>query len=317
MRTAALLLLMSATLAAQSPEALYKERKFDEADAAAKAALASNKNDHSAMFVLGKIAENNDKHDDAIDWFEKCIKLDGNNAQYHLWLGDAVGSVAQNASVFRQPFLARRVKSEFEKAVALDPTLIDARKGLVDFYSMAPGVMGGSNDKAKEQVAEITKLNALRGHQIGAQLAERLKDYPAAEAELKAAIAAAPDSIKTNQYFPLGSFYRRRSQWDQSFAVYEQVMKTKPDEIVAHLAWGVTAAQSGKNIERGEVEIKQYLAVATVEKSGINNMSAAHYNLGTIYEKTARKDLAKTEYVEAVKVNPQNTNAKKALSALK
>ena len=127
----------------------------------------------------------------------------------------------------------------------------------------------------------------------------------------------APDSIKINQYFPLGSFYRRRNRFDESFAVYEQVMKLKPDEIVAHLAWGVTSAASGKNIERGEKELNLFLASGTVEKHGVGNMSAAHYRLGSIYEKTSRRDLAKAEYAEAVKINPQNADAKKALDNLK
>jgi len=46
-------------------------------------------------------------------------------------------------------------------------------------------------------------------------------------------------------------------------------------------------------------------------------MSNAHWRLGQIYEKTGRKELAKAEYGEALKLNPQNQNAKKSLEALK
>ena len=46
-------------------------------------------------------------------------------------------------------------------------------------------------------------------------------------------------------------------------------------------------------------------------------MSAGHFRLGNIYEKTARRDQAKAEYAEAVKIDPQNADAKKALDNLK
>lgn len=317
MRTAALLLVLASSLAAQTPEKLFQERKFDEARTAAKAQLATNKSDANATYWMGRIAFAENKSDEAIEWLEKAVKLDNKNATYHYWLGNSLGNAAQSASKVRQPFLARRMKSETERAIHLDPTLIDARESLVNFYSMAPGFMGGSNDKAREQVAEITKLNPMRGHLSGARLAERLKDAAGAEREFKAAIAVAPDSLAALQHFPLASFYRRQSRWDDAFATYELIMKMKPDEIVAHLGWGATAAQSGKSYERGEREIKQFLATATIEKQGIGNLSGAQYRLGTIYEKTSRRDLAKAAYAEAVKVNPQNADAKKALDNLK
>jgi Tfp pilus assembly protein PilF len=46
-------------------------------------------------------------------------------------------------------------------------------------------------------------------------------------------------------------------------------------------------------------------------------VSNAHWRLGQIYEKTSRRDLAKAEYNEALKMNPQNRNAKKSLEDLK
>ena len=92
-------------------------------------------------------------------------------------------------------------------------------------------------------------------------------------------------------------------------------MKMRPDEMPVHLTWAGTAAQSGKNLERGEREAKYYLENA--KDAPIANMSNTHWRLGQIYEKTARKELAKTEYGEALKLNPQNQNAKKSLEGLK
>lgn len=314
MRLTAFLAVLPVALGAQAPEQLFQERRFNEARAAFLTKLAKDKNDATAMYFLGRIADSENKTGEAIDWFEKAVKRDDKNALYHFWLGSAVGDEAQHASKLRQPFLARRVKAEFERAVQLDPTMLDARFGLVDFYTMAPGFMGGSMEKAKEQAAEIVKLNPMRGHLAGARIAEREKDLAAAEREFQAAVTAAPDGAQA--YYSLASFYRRQTKWDQAFATYERLMKAKPDDIVAHLGWGAVSALSGKSYDRGERELKFFLANAPKDMI-IQNMSGAHFRLGQIYEKTARRDQARAEYAEALKINPQNQDAKKALDALK
>jgi tetratricopeptide (TPR) repeat protein len=319
MRFAAFLLAISFGLGAQaplpptSPEQLIDARRFDEAKAAIQTMLAKDKNDPSALFYMGRLEYAQGHSGQAVDWFEKAVKRNESNSLYHTWLGNALGDEAQKASKLRQPFLARRVKSEYERAVALDPKSIDAREGLVDFYSIAPGFMGGSMDKAREQANEIVKLDPIRGNFRLARVAERSKDLPAAEVAYKSVITAAPDSAIG--YYGLASFYRNQSRWDEAFATYDQLMKLKPDEMPVHLTWAGTAAQSGLQLERGEREVKLYLEQA--KDAPLANMSNAHWRLGQIYEKTSRRELAKAEYTEALKLNPQNQNAKKSLDALK
>lgn len=313
----ALILALPSLLAAQAPptaEQLVEQRRFDEARVAFQAQLAKDKNDHNALYYMGRIVYAQDKSKEAVDWFEKAVKGNDNSAVYHLWLGRALGDEAQKASLFRQPFLARRVKNEFERSVQLDPKMIDARDGLVDFYSMAPGIMGGSTDAAKEQAGEIVKLNGVRGQLAFARIAQRKKDVAAEEAAYKAIITTMPDTAQG--YYSLGAFYRRQGRWDDAFATYEQLLKLRPNEAFAHAAWGFTAAQSGKNHERGERELKYFFANLPKDAPAVT-LSAAHFRLGQIYEKTARRDLAKAEYAEAVRINPQNADAKKALDAIK
>jgi len=310
----AILLAVPPILAAQTPEQLFEQRKLDEARAAFQAQLAKDKNDANALYYMGRIADAQDKSSEAVDWLEKAVKRNDASALYHFWLGSALGDEAQKASKFRQPFLARRVKNEFERAVQLDPKMLEPRRGLVDFYSVAPGIMGGSMDAAREQAGEIVKLNAMRGQLAFAVIAQRQKDPAAEEAAYKAAIAAAPDTAQG--YYSLAAFYRRQSKWSEAFATYEQLMQAMPDELIARAGWGFTAAQSGTNLERGERELKFFLANLPQDMATVT-IAAAHFRLGQTYEKTARRDLAKVEYAEALRINPQHPDAKKALDALK
>jgi len=307
-------LLAQSSATAVTPEKLFELRRFDEARAAFEGILAKDKNDANALFYLGRIAEAQGKSGDAVDWYEKAVKRDDKNALYHFYLGSAVGTEAQKANKLRQPFLARRVKSEFERSVQLDPNLIDPRFGLVDFYSIAPGIMGGSMDKAREQAAEIGKLNAMRGHEANARIANRVKDTITVEKEWRAAITVAPDSARG--YSGLATFYRGRGRYDEAAAVYDEWMKARPNDATPHANWGIVAVLAGKNLERAERELKYWFEHYPKDTPPAV-VSGIHFRLAQLYEKQSRKDLARAEYEEAVKLNPDNQDAKKALAALK
>ena len=312
----ALLLSSSSALAqgAGTPAELFAQGKLPEAKAAYQAVLAKDRNNADALYHMGRIAARQERFGEAIDWYEKAIKLDETNARYHFALGSALGDEAQKASKIRQPFLARRVKAEFERAVALDPTMLDARFGLVDFYSVAPGIMGGSMDKAREQAAEIAQLNPMRGHLARARIASREKNDTATIAAYEAAIAAAPDS--TPAYYNLAQRYRQQGRWAEALQVMDRLVKARPDEAPAHAWYGIIAANGGIELERGERELKWYLA-NPVPNDSPRSTANVNLRLGTIYEKTGRKEEARAAYYEALRIVPDHAEAKKALAALK
>ena len=292
----------------------FRSREYAKAKAAAQAQVAQNPKDAAANYCVGRVAEAEGRSGEAVDWFEKAVGLDERNAEYHLWLGNALGEEAQKANKFRQPFLARRVKTEFEQAVRLDSTSLDARHGLIQFYSVAPGIMGGSMEKAREQAAAVGRLNALRGHVESAQLLEREKDIAGAEREYLAGVASAPDSMFG--YYALGSYYQRQKRWSDAFATYEKVLARKPNDVVARVQIGRAAAVSGEHLDAGERQLASVLASPPEDFPPIS-ASSVHYRLGNIYERQGNPDRARAEYTEAVRLNPKNEDARKSLAALK
>ena len=293
---------------------LFVARDYDAARREAEATAKRHDMEAAAQYCVGRIAYAQGQSNKAVDWFERALDRDVTVAEYHLWLGNALGDEAQKASKFRQPFLARRVKTEFEAAVRLDPRNIDARHGLIQFYSMAPGVMGGSMTKAKEQAAEIGKLNRMRGHLELAALLEKEKDLAGAERELGAALTSASDSAAP--YFALSNFYARQKQWDRVFETLEQLMKALPDDKSAKLSYARVAYLSGQNLERGETEAKSWLASPPADASP-QLTAAAHVRLGAIYDKQGRLDEARAEYEKGLELNPRNEEAKRGVAKLR
>ena len=277
--------------------------------------LKANPSDDAAMHCMGRIFVAMNNSGAAVEWFEKAIKVNDKVAVHHLWLGNALGDQAQHANKLKQPFLARRVKSEFERTVELDPASLDGRHGLIQFYSQAPGVMGGSMDKAREQAREIQKLNAMRGHvELAALLENKDKDLAGAEREYTASITASPDSAFG--YSNLAAFYRRQKRFNDAVATWDRLLKAKPDAVNAHLNAAFNLALSGQGLERGEREVKDWLAAPPKDATPLTT-GFAHYVLGMIYERQGKKEPARAEYQTAISLNPKNADAKKALDALR
>jgi tetratricopeptide (TPR) repeat protein len=293
---------------------LITDQKYEDAKTEVRALLKRNEKDDVALHCMGTIDIESGDSKGAIEWFEKAVDANDKSSTHHLWLANALGNQASHTSKIKLPFLARRVKGEFDKAAQLDPASIDARHGLIEFYSQAPGVMGGSMDKAKEQAREIMKLNAWRGHYEMARLLERDKDLTGAEKDYAAAVAAAPDS--TTPYLFLGSFYRREKRWDDALKVYETALQHRPEATGMRLNIAYTINQSGQNLERGEKETQAWLTNAPQNGPKIN-VATAHYLLGQFAEKAGKKDVAKSEYQQALAIVPTHSDAKRALESLK
>ena len=263
----------------------------------------------------GRAALDASNADAAVKSFEKAVALEPNSSDNHLWLARAVGTVAQNSSVLRQPFLARRAKSEFEKSVQLDANNIGGREGMMLFYLFAPGVMGGSVAKAREQATAIAKISPLRGYFARGTIANNQKDPATAEKEYRAAAAAFPDSL--NAVTALVNIQISASHPDSAFAVTDKYLARHPDDITAQFWLGRIAAVTGTQLDRGEKAVRNVMSAPGVgTEAGLPTQWAAHFRLGQIAAHRGNKALAKTEFEKCLEINPKFDQAKKALKAL-
>ena len=290
-----------------------ESRRYSVARAELEPYARANPRSAEAAFWLGRAQFAEGHIEDAKKSFERAAELEPNVADHHLWLGHAVGSLAQRASKLKQPFLAKQVQRAYARAAELDPRSVEAREGLLDFYSIAPGIMGGSMEKAHEQLAAVRKMDALRGHELAARLALRAKDTAAAERELAQAVAAFPDSARG--HLALASFHSARGDHVKALAQVEALLARRPDHMPTRYAFGRLAAISGQKLDRGEQYLREYLGYTP----GPNEPShaGAHFRIGMIQEKRGQKADAIRSYESATRLDPKLTMAKEALAKLR
>jgi tetratricopeptide (TPR) repeat protein len=262
----------------------------------------------------GRAALDANKADDAVEWFEKAVKLDDANAEHHLWLARALGTVAQQANIFRQGFLAKRVKSEFERTVQLDPQSLGGHDGLMQYYMQAPGIMGGSMDKARAEAEAMAKIAPMRGHFARASIADHEKDQTGAERAYRAAVAEFPDSI--GAVSALANSLANWKRGDEAFAPLDAYLARHPGDLLATWTVGRVAAVTGKELDRGERALRTVLAAAEAGTPNLPAPANAHFRLGDIAAKRGNKDVARKEYEKALELNPKLEAAKKALKEL-
>jgi len=276
----------------------------------AKQILKFVEDDHSgyaeSQFYLGRICFDEEDLDQAQDYFEEAIEIDENSSKYHLWLGNTIGSIAQESNFFKQGILAPQIKNAYERAVKLDPKNIDAQWGLVEYYTQAPGVMGGSWEKAEETARAIYKLDNVQGHNALATVYLRQEKFTLAEKEyIKAA------ALDKNFIFTLGYFYQNQKTFNKAFDVFKKELEKDPDNKAALYQIGRTSALSGERSDLGIRSLNEYLNQPV--NQGIPSHAAALMRKAMIYEKIGETDKAQTYYKESLAKDPKMTLAKDGL----
>ncbi len=178
-------------------------------------------------YLLGRINTWEGDVKAAFDWFEKAVKADSATADYQYRLGQMYGAKAQEANIFRKPGHARRARMALEKAVRLDPDHLAARTALVEYHLRAPGIVGGSKDKALKHAAEIASRNTMEGHMVQAIIHAKEKAQDKREKAYLDAVAQANGNVRP--VISLATHYLRDERRLEAIRVYETFLQSHPD----------------------------------------------------------------------------------------
>jgi tetratricopeptide (TPR) repeat protein len=259
------LLSTTSVLSAQSLSAANADLqagRADDAVAKLNEALKADPNSAEANNLLCRVEFTLQQFDSAASHCEKAATRDPQNSNYHMWLARTYGERASRANFMSAFSMAKKSREEFESAVKLDPRNAEAMADLGEFYKEAPGVVGGGMDKAEAIAKQLEAVDTLRGHVLRGQMAEKSKDFDAAEREYKAAAAGPHASFG---WISLAGFYRRHERWAEMESAVNSGATAAAKEKHASVALfnGATVLQrANRNLPLAAKLFESYLAAS-------------------------------------------------------
>jgi tetratricopeptide (TPR) repeat protein len=302
--------------AAESPAATDGQRKVMAGDyrgaiGALQSAVSQNPQDAAALYWLGRGYYEIRDYDNSSTQLEKATALEPKNSLYHDWLGRAYGGRADKERSFS---LAKKVKAEFQTAVKLDPSNIDARRDLEQYCIDAPWIAGGSKDEAQAQVDGIAAVDPAEGHVArGVFISEAQKKPAEAEGEFRMAISGKVSRIDT--YFEAANFFVTQNKpADVTTAINGAAAVSANDPRITYYR-AVADVLAGSDMANAEKYLKSYLA-STADRSEWPSHAAAREWLGRLYEEQGNTAAAAEQYRASLQLDPDRKETRERLNKL-
>ncbi len=271
---------------------------------------------HDAQAAAGlakvNIAQGNYKA--GVDWARKAAALQPNHATYELLVADAYRYYVSDVSFFSKFGIADKILAAYRRAVALDQKNVDAHYSLAEYYIQAPGIVGGSNKKAKEQIALLDKLDPVEADLAMASLSFKHDHKHAGENYLRA--ASKLDKTGDSDYH-LGRYLLGAKHFKQAIKVFEDGVRKDPNNSKNYYQIGLASVLGKINILNGIHNFQKYLTMPHSWRPGTPLYAWAHYRLGILFGLSGNKAEAEQQYETALKLDSGFKRARQALEKLK
>jgi tetratricopeptide (TPR) repeat protein len=237
--------------------------------------------------------------DRAIEQLEKAVALDEMNAEYHYMLAEAYMANYQAAGIFRLPLIAPKVREQLELAVKLGPDSTGYREALMQYYIFAPGIFGGSYQKAHDQATEISKLNPYLGMLAHASVFAEEGEAEKALNLYRKAISLRPSAWQAYHHF--GVYYLSIHEVDQAITMFRKYSEVAPDQADSY-------NQLGKAYQLRRMYDD---AIAAFQKALGKDPSLTPlvFRIAQLYEFKGNKDLARDQYQRYLSMVPSGRAA--------
>jgi tetratricopeptide (TPR) repeat protein len=268
-------------------ETYFKAAQYKKARPLFSTYLKTHANDLKTLEYLGDIAGYAKDWDTAIEYYEQLVDLQPMVADYHYKYGGVLGMKALEINKLRALGLIGDIKEAFSTAAELDPSHIEARWALVEFYIQLPGIIGGSEAKALKYADELLKLSPVDGYLAKGYIAE-YNDRPAvAEKHYKKAVEVGGS---VTCYTKLSEHYEKNENPDAAMATLKEAQEKHKKNNRLHYQLGKVAGQYGIGLDQGIQCLHHYISFYTT-KDGVPK-DWAYLRLAQIYRHKGQKSEA-------------------------
>jgi tetratricopeptide (TPR) repeat protein len=302
------------------PEELMAARKVLEAQAAREPKVArwefalAHVANAEAEQIQGDARKN--KRKEALERFEHAAELQPKDADYQFWLASASLDHVDDVGMLSKMSLASDGRKALERAIALDPGHVAARVGLAQFCLEAPGIAGGSVEKAKAQGDALLSLPGKRGEFQGRMVLAGIAAHEENWAEMSRQFTAAetaqgegadPVAALRSQAWNL---LNRKKDAHAALPIIERYVKAAPvDDLTAWFLDG----EAKRQLDRCADALSSYDHVLAKRAEA----RGSRWGAAVCSEKLGKKDAARLHYEEYARRFPDDDHAKEAKAAIK
>jgi len=298
-------------------QTLYNTGQYRQAAEALQAEVERNPKDAGLYFWLGRCFFELRDFSRSISSFESAVALDPGRSEYHDWLGKACGRKADESSHSNMGLavsMARRTHHEFETAVQLDATNVNAQRDLVEFLASAPpGDLGGGEKHALDQIRALSAVDSLEGALALADLYAVRKKFDQAGEEYQKILDSSPNRI--DAYLEAAEYYRDRGNAEHMEQAVEAASKVDASDRRLSYYRGVALVLQQKDPAVAEKDLRIYIDTVA-DNSELPAHSSAYKWLGKLYENEGKPDLAAEQFKAGLALDPQNKPLREALKKL-
>jgi tetratricopeptide (TPR) repeat protein len=273
---------------------LNEQRRLDEE------LFAKDKKEADAYYHLGvgNLREPSNS-DFAVEQLSKAVELDETNAEYHYQLAEAYLSNFEFANLLQKPFIAPKVKTQLELAVRYDPSSTRYREALIQYYVFAPGILGGSYEKAREQADEIARKDSYLGMLAHAGILSEEGEGEKSLSLYKKAMRARPKSWEA--YHRLGMHYLSVRETDNAINMFQKYIEVAPEQANGYNCLGQAYQQKRLYAD----------AILIFQRALEKDPSLAHlvFRIAQLYEFKEMKNAARDHYQRYLSMIPRGRAA--------
>ncbi|WP_394748841.1 tetratricopeptide repeat protein [Spongiimicrobium salis] len=232
------------------------------------------------------------------------------NAKYHYVMGRAyIDKLNATDNFFKKGSIASKAKKALLKAIALQPSHVDARILLSNYYMNAPVIAGGSTSKAKKQALEVIRYDSVKGHALLASIHLNNEDYKEALTQYKKILQLDPKNEKV--WYWISNVYFEMEAYDKAFQYSLASIKEVPNYLVGHYQYAKVASVSKKNIPTAITYIEYFIQHSPAD--GQPKKHWAYYRLALLKQHEGDTEASQAALKKALQLKSDFKPAKKLL----
>jgi tetratricopeptide (TPR) repeat protein len=252
----------------------------------------------------------------ARDLMEEVVEREPKSAEYQAWFGETIFNAIDETGMLTKLSWGLKGRGALEKAVELDPNHVMAQRGLVDFYSQAPAIAGGSKDKAETHAKALLAIPEGKGEFAGrmalAKLAAAREDWVEMDRQYTLAETAKGDGANPRAAMTTNALLLLQKAKDpkKALAIAERLaQQAPPDDMTPSYLLGEAQRQLGDC----KAALTQFESVLAKRPEAQNS----RFGAAACYEKVGDKAKAATNYEEFARRFPKDERASEASAAAK